>query len=380
MIEKFRTQKPKEKSEENITRRELFRRGAKALTGAGAALALSNIEAIPLLAAELKEGTALKEGYETFLKNVFEKEEEVGSFLYRGKNNTGKWYGFTEGEQNKREVRIEGKTIIRSIEKILREKKVQLIIEAHTHPLSDFDEDAYDIPINLGEDELAEMKAGKRPLLSHPPSVQDLESNQKITMALRRQYGVPPSHFFSAVFDARGVWYHNMIPERCAAILLKQEAVTDMRMLLRQKVDAMSAHQIDTLFEEIKRRGTMTATPLSFDESENTSVLSASDEKYKRAVIFTHLYTNDNEAIELVLATEKEKETLAHGIKMEEELHASTERFEIAGNVFMIKSLRGALTAEDYTGLQEAYADQGSTLEFQSYQNMGLSYKDLHKR
>ena len=381
-MEKAPRERRQENSKEDLTRRELFRRGGKTLAGAGAMMTLSHIEAIPGFAAEiLKEGSELRKGCETMLKNVFENEKEVGGIASM-KNGEwkGKWYGFTEGEMVS--VNVTGETIVRALKKIAKEKGVDMILDVHTHPFSDYGEDAYEMRISLGEIELKEMKNGERPLLSMPPSTDDIERNQDLSFQLKEMYRLDPTRFFGAVFDPRGIWYYQVDLARYQEICVKREMVGKMRAILRNEVIGMPEHTVNSVFDKLQKREEGIKVNWLPSLTENDGVLnpSSSEEERKRATILSYLRGGDEELMKALTMTDEVKEALERGIRIEQEFYFLAQKFQDATQTFMIKSLKGDLTEEDYTTLSEAYTEQGSTLEFKSYQSMGLSYKNVHKQ
>lgn len=381
MFERFSRRKTEKKDEAaDPSRRAFLGRSAKALAGAGAFALTSHLEQISAFATALKEGASFPHGAETLVREVFENEKEVLAICSIKKDGKGAWYNVTEG--TKYGVGATPESTIRTFARLLKEKGVEAIGEIHTHPLADEDEDTEHATVNLSEREIQEMREGKRPLLAQIPSPSDVWRHQTWAYFLQQKYNLDSKRFFSATFDTSGVWYLYTIPGITEDMYLQRKIVERMQTLLRLNAGLISEHDVDALYAKLQERDPDISWNWLPSLTEDNARLpdTATEEERKRATILAYLQNGDPDAIEAVLTDAHDKTIQKNGRALELALHATREKIGTAMKEYAAKSLRGSLSAEDYAALTEIYAEAGVRLHFESYQTLGLSYKDLHRR
>ena len=351
-----------------MTRRGFFEWAGKSVAGAGALWALSNLEAIPALATELKENMDFKRGIEALMKDVFENNRETSAMMYSGKKGKiGAWHQPVEGD--KRGVRVSEQDFMRALKKILHEQHVDIIGEAHTHPLYSFYLEGAAEQL-FSDREMNEMREGKRPLPTMPPSIPDTGRHEEICFRLLQKRAIGDyTKFVSMVVDSRGVWYYQIEAEHYNQMQKKKAIVQQTIDMLAQKVEPLSQEEIDKLFADLaKHHGPLQTTENPLNEQS------------KRSKIIEFLITDEQAAVENFFTTQEELELYQKGRKVQNELDFLTQKRNEQVSLFILKALKeGELAKEDYDNLIEMYKQQGIWLTFQSYQELGLSYKNLHK-
>ncbi len=331
-----------EKPQPEITRRELFRRGRKAALGAGAAWALSHIEAPPVFSTEVKEGMSWEKGIEAFMKDVFESPVETGGVFVRTNNGEDSWFSPSDGTSGEISKNIGG--LFEEFGQRMKEGKIKDLMDLHTHQLTGSEKEFTDIGVTVNM--IEKMREGKHSLLSIPPSEGDIDVMNWVIWAMNlRKYGMDTHQLIGVVADSLGLWKYQRDKNPNSPFNLERaewKKVSDKWWGMVNKKTAILPHE------------ELVAARKKFSE-------------------------NDQETVAKYLGSEEMSIHEEH-LRINDIIKEQKSRFYKIRRAFIKKSLEVLPKGEDYEDLIRTYVQSGVTLSFTPYQELGLSYKNLHKK
>lgn len=375
-MEKF-SAKHTEASPSNPQMPEMSRRNflRTIMAGGIAAGVLSGVEAKRLLAAEVKEGMSWKEGIRALRSAVYKPHanEEFAVFVRR-KNGKDGWHMPREGSRTEFLVSF---SEFADIEQSIRRNEVEKIVEAHTHPIDTAMIDKAEGGFGIPESDVHSMRAHTKPMISMPPSIDDIKKYELLYIKKHASDAVPS--FFtkmeSIVADPRGIWLYQPIeiPKKPLArefIKAKQEVVDylfSVAKIITERLEKFSDKQFKRVMDIIIHHGG------SVSNTHSGSI--AERRKKKINDIFSALFTDkliEEKEIMKHILSDPEMRTYNTFLQHQIVILRRELAFHEIKNGFVQKSLKGPLTREDYATLIDAYEGLGINLKFYSYKDLGL--------
>jgi len=326
----------------------------------------------------VKEGMSWEEGIRALRSAVFKPNanEEFALFLKR-KDGKNMWHMPKEGGRSGVDVSYDE---LREVKQALYNQELEEIIDAHTHPI--------DVMLtsegraSMSEEDVHAMRAGTKQMISIPPSKTDITDLVVGKLGLSgikgrdRAVAAVTSDFStkSMVADPRGIWFYQPITDKNDSFVEEyrnaarrvENYINSAIKTVRSRVEKFSHRELDTILGVIALKGgkaiEINRPPFQTRANKIADILTA---------VSHELHEEGKEIMQKILTIE---EMQTHDAPVDSQLLLLKRQVHFLETrvKFIEKSHKNPLVQDDYNGLIKAYHGVGVSLQFTSYQDLGL--------